>query len=73
MSQLSDSMQRIHDAEDRDRTRNGGAVCPRCGNRWDNPNPLVSSIRGTRVKGFWGFGKVPGYRCEKCGCEWRMK
>jgi len=75
--QVSEFDKSLHDAENRDRIRYGGAVCPRCGNRWDNKwnaenNWLrVSSIMPTQIKGL--FRNYPANKCTECGYVWKMK
>ena len=70
MSDMEKYEREFHEAQNRDRIRSGGAVCPKCGVKWDDERFTISPIRGTYTKGL--FKKHPGYWCMECGYKWKM-
>lgn len=68
---MDEMEKQLHEARHRDRVRTGGAVCPKCGVKWDDERFTISPIRGTYRKGF--FKKYPGYWCMECGYQWDFR
>ncbi len=61
----------LHAAAHRDRVRTGGAVCPKCGVKWDDERFTISPIRATTIRRF--FRDRPAYWCMECGYKWELR
>ena len=71
MSDMEKYERELHEARHRDRVRTGGAVCPKCGVKWDDERFTISPVRGITIKRL--FKNRPGYWCMECGHKWEFR
>ena len=67
MSDVTKNFARYNELMKQMRIKNGGYICPKCGEIWNGS----SNIHSTVIKGL--LSTHPAWECLKCGYTWKWK